>query len=189
MYGGCPPVPTTTRKGRDASLAAKKKETTAEIAARLAGPVLEEQGLTLWDLRFEKEGSLWYLRYFIDKEEGLTIQDCEAFSRAMDRLLDEADPIPQSYTLEVSSPGIERELTRDWHFDACMGMEVTIRLIRPVDGVREFTGTLAGYGDGRVTLLLPGDREMTCSAEETASIRLYNDYSTESFGTDDDEGE
>lgn len=170
-------------------MAAKKRETTTEAAARLAQPVLEELGLTLWDLRFEKEGSLWYLRYFIDKEEGLTIEDCETFSRAVEKLLDEADPIPQSYTLEVSSPGIERELTRDWHFDACMGMEVTIRLIRPVNGAREFTGTLAGYGDGKVTLSLPGERELTCSTDEAASIRLYNDYDTESFGTDDDEGE
>ena len=83
MYGGCPSCTAMKEEGREGSLAAKKKETTTEAAARLAQPVLEELGLTLWDLRFEKEGSLWYLRYFIDKEEGLTIQDCEAFSRAV----------------------------------------------------------------------------------------------------------
>ena len=74
------------KKGRNVFLAAKKKESTTAVAARLAQPVLEELGLTLWDLRFEKEGSLWYLRYFVDKEEGITIQDCEAFSRAVDKL-------------------------------------------------------------------------------------------------------
>ncbi|MCI9508775.1 MAG: ribosome maturation factor RimP [Angelakisella sp.] len=176
-------------EGREGSLAAKKKETTTEAAARLAQPVLEELGLTLWDLRFEKEGSLWYLRYFIDKEEGLTIQDCEAFSRAVDKLLDEADPIPQSYTLEVSSPGIERELTRDWHFEACMGMEITVRFFRPVNGVREFTGTLSGWEDGKVTMLLSGETEMTFALEEASSIRLYNDYTTEDLDIEDDEGE
>ena len=97
-------------------MALRKKESTIEVAARLAQPLLEELGLVLWDLRFEKEGSLWYLRYFIDKEEGVTIDDCERFSRAIDKRLDAADPIDQSYTLEVSSPGIERELTKDWHY-------------------------------------------------------------------------
>ena len=82
-------------------MALRKKESTIEVAARLAQPLLEELGLVLWDLRFEKEGSLWYLRYFIDKEEGVTIDDCERFSRAIDKRLDVADPIDQSYTLEV----------------------------------------------------------------------------------------
>ena len=85
---------------------------TVERAEQIARPVLEQLKLTLWDVRFEKEGSVWYLRYFLDKEGGVTIDDCEAFSRAVDPLLDEADPIEQSYTLEVSSPGVERELTR-----------------------------------------------------------------------------
>lgn len=170
-------------------MAAKKKESTTTVAARLAQPVLEQLGLTLWDLRFEKEGSLWYLRYFIDKEEGLTIEDCETFSRAIDKLLDEADPIDQSYTLEVSSPGIERELTKDWHYEQCMGMEITVHLIRPVDGTRDFIGTLTGYEDGRVTMLLSGETEMSFGTEEASFVRLYNDYTMEDFGTEDDEGE
>ena len=169
-------------------MAAKKKESTTAVAARLAQPVLEELGLTLWDLRFEKEGSLWYLRYFVDKEEGITIQDCEAFSRAVDKLLDEADPIDQSYTLEVSSPGIERELTQAWHYDACMGQELAVRLIRPVDGVRDVVGTLTGFAENSVTLLLPDDREFIFRTGEAASVRLYNDYDMEDFGTEE-EGE
>lgn len=186
MYGGSAPVP--EKKGRNALLAAKKKESTTAVAARLAQPVLEELGLVLWDLRFEKEGSLWYLRYFIDKDEGVTIEDCEAFSRAVDKLLDEEDPIDQSYTLEVSSPGIERELTKDWHYDACMGQEITVRLIRPVGGTRDFTGILTGFAGDSVTMLLPGDREFTFRTGEASSVRLYNDYDTEDFGTEE-EGE
>ncbi len=186
---GKSPCITSKEEGREGALSAKKKESTTEIAARLAQPVLEELGLTLWDLRFEKEGSLWFLRYFIDREEGLTIEDCEAFSRAVDQLLDQADPISQSYTLEVSSPGIERELTKDWHYEQCMGMNLSVRLIRPVDGVREFTGTLTGYQEGRVTLLLPGETEMSFGTEEASFVRLYHDYDSEDFGTEDNEGE
>lgn len=167
-------------------MAPGKKESTTETAARLAEPLLAEMGLTLWDLRFEKEGSLWYLRYFIDKEGGVTIDDCERFSRAVDKALDAADPIPQSYTLEVSSPGIERELTRDWHYDACMGQEISVRLIRPVEGVRDFTGTLTGYRDGSATMLLADDVEMTFRKGEASCVRLYHNYTLEDFEEDPD---
>mgnify|MGYP000637488583 FL=1 len=84
------------------------KKNTAAIAEELAAPILEEMGLQLWDVVYEKEGSGWYLRYYVDKEGGIDINSCEAFSRAISDVLDEADPIDGSYTLEVSSPGIER---------------------------------------------------------------------------------
>lgn len=172
-------------------MAQRKKESTTAVAARLAQPLLDEMGLTLWDLRFEKEGSLWYLRYFIDKDGGVTIDDCERFSRAVEKKLDEADPIDQSYTLEVSSPGIERELTKPWHYETCMGQVISVRLIRPVDGTREFVGALAGYREEEITLLLPGEVEMTFHPSEAASVRLYNDYTQEEalLDTDDDEGD
>lgn len=170
-------------------MASGKKGSTTAVAARLAQPILDEMGLELWDLRFEKEGSLWYLRYFIDKEGGVTIDDCEQFSRAIDKKLDDEDPIDQSYTLEVSSPGIERELTRDWHFARCMGQPIAVRLIRPVEGVRDFVGTLTGYQDGSVTMLLPEDVEMTFEKGEASFVRIYNDYTQEDFGTDEDGGE
>lgn len=172
-------------------MARRKKESTTAIAARLAQPLLEQMGLVLWDLRFEKEGSLWYLRYFIDKDGGVTIDDCESFSRAVEKKLDEADPIDQSYTLEVSSPGIERELTKDWHYEACMGQEVSVLLIRPVDGTREFVGRLTGRSEEGITVLLPGDVEMTFRPSEAASVRLYNDYTQEEslLDTDDDKGD
>lgn len=156
-----------------------KRTSTVQVATQLAQPVLQELGLRLWDVRFEKEGSLWYLRYYLDKDGGVTIDDCEAFSRAVDKLLDQADPIEQSYTLEVSSPGVERELSRDAHFQQCMGQKVNVRLIRPVEGVRDFTGILTGYADGQVTLLLEEDLEMTFGKSEASYVRLYYDYESD----------
>ena len=134
-----------------------KKTKAVDVAARLAAPVLAELGLELWDVRFEKEGSGWYLRYFIDKEGGVNINDCEAVSRRVDTLLDEADPIEQSYVLEVSSPGIERHLVKDWHFQRYIGQRVAVRLIRPVNGVRDFTGTLISKEGDNITILLEDD--------------------------------
>lgn len=153
------------------------KKNTAAIAEELAAPILEEMGLQLWDVVYEKEGSGWYLRYYVDKEGGIDINSCEAFSRAISDVLDEADPIDGSYTLEVSSPGIERQLTRDWHFETLMGQQLLVRLIRPVEGVRDFIGTLTDYRDGTLTLLLDEKTEMNVERGETAFIRLYNDFS------------
>ena len=153
------------------------KKNTAAIAEELAAPILEEMGLQLWDVVYEKEGSGWYLRYYVDKEGGIDINSCEAFSRAISDVLDEADPIDGSYTLEVSSPGIERALTRDWHVEALMGQQLLVRLIRPVEGVRDFIGTLTDYRDGTLTLLLDEETEMNVERGETAFIRLYNDFS------------
>lgn len=153
------------------------KKNTAAIAEELAAPILEEMGLQLWDVVYEKEGSGWYLRYYVDKESGIDINSCEAFSRAISDVLDEADPIDGSYTLEVSSPGIERQLTRDWHFETLMGQQLLVRLIRPVEGVRDFIGTLTDYRDGTLTLLLDEKTEMNVERGETAFIRLYNDFS------------
>ena len=153
------------------------KKNTAAIAEELAAHILEEMGLQLWDVVYEKEGSGWYLRYYVDKEGGIDINSCEAFSRAISDVLDEADPIDGSYTLEVSSPGIERQLTRDWHFETLMGQQLLVRLIRPVEGVRDFIGTLTDYRDGTLTLLLDEKTEMNVERGETAFIRLYNDFS------------
>ena len=116
------------------------------------------------------------MRSFFDKEGGLTQDDCEAFSRAIDPILDEADPIAQSYCLEVSSPGIERELTRPAHFEACMGETVYLRLIRPVEGRREFQGTLTGYADGMIELTDEEDGVLRFSQKDTALCHLVDDY-------------
>jgi len=158
---------------------AKNKPNTVKTATELIAPVLEELGIDLWDVRFEKEGSQWYLRYFIDRLEGdeaLTIQDCEAVSRKIDKLLDAADPIEQSYILEVGSPGIERELTQDWHFEICQDLKVTVRFIRPVDGERDFIGSLVGKKEKSITILLEDEREMVFTSDEAAYIKLYADF-------------
>lgn len=152
------------------------KKTTAERAAELAEGLLEEMGLLLWDVTYAKEGSVWTLCYLVDKEGGITIDDCERFSKRVEALLDAADPIEQSYTLEVSSPGIERELTRDWHFEECMGEKLTVRLIRPVEGVRDFAGVLTDYSDGVLTLELDEENEMSLNRSEAAYIRLFFEF-------------
>lgn len=103
---------------------------------------VEEQGVMLWDVRFVKEGASHFLRVFIDKEEGISIDDCTNVSHAIDPILDEADPIECAYYLEVCSPGIERELSRDEHFLSVLGKKIRIRLFKAVDGKKEFEGTL-----------------------------------------------
>ena len=149
----------------------------AAVCRRLAQPVAEELGLLLWDVRFLKEGASWILRVFIDREDGdVSIDDCVAVSRRMDKLLDEADPIPQAYCLEVSSPGIGRELTRPEHFERFEGFPVEVRLIRPIDGVRDFAGLLAGFSDGAVTIRTGEDEVLTFQKKETASVRLSEDW-------------
>ena len=151
---------------------------TVAVCTRLAQPVAEELGLQLWDVRFVKEGAAWYLRFFIDREGGVTIDDCEEMSRRMDKLLDEADPIACSYCLEVSSPGVERELSRPEHFEQFLGWPVKVRTIRPVDGVREFVGLLERW-DGE-TASLEIEEEDGCrhvfSRKDVASVHLTEEW-------------
>ena len=151
---------------------------TVAVCTRLAQPVAEELGLQLWDVRFVKEGADWYLRFFIDREGGVTIDDCEEMSRRMDKLLDEADPIACSYCLEVSSPGVERELSRPEHFEQFLGWPVKVRTIRPVDGVREFVGLLERW-DGE-TASLEIEEEVGCrhvfSRKDVASVHLTEEW-------------
>lgn len=157
------------------NMAEKKGGSTVATVQKLVMPLIEEQHLTLWDLRFEKEGALWILRVIIDKEGGVDINDCEALSRPLDKLLDEADPIVQSYCLEVSSAGLGREMTRDWHFEHCKGQTVEIRLIRAVDGEREFVGTLVGLDGDRVILDVNG-KECALMRGDAAYIRLHVEF-------------
>ena len=104
----------------------KKGRTTVQVIHEIAEPIAEKLGLSIWDIKFLKEGSQWYLRVFIDKDGGISIDDCEAMSRALDEPLDELDPISQSYCLEVCSPGIERELVTDEHEEVVLKMEEEI---------------------------------------------------------------
>jgi len=117
----------------------------------LVKPTVESCGVNLWDVRFVKEGASHYLRIFIDKPEGISINDCTDVSHAIDPVIDEADPIDGSYYLEVCSPGTEREICRPHHFDYACGKTVKVKLFKAIDGKKEFIGTLKDY-DGAITL-------------------------------------
>ena len=132
---------------------AEKLTGTVGTVWNIAQPLAEELGLILWDVRFQKEGAEWYLRIFIDKQDGgIGIEDCVNMSHALDEPLDEADPIDRSYSLQVSSPGIERELTRDFHFTRYLGSRVIVKFIRPVNGKRVYKCTLKDYDAGLITV-------------------------------------
>lgn len=141
----------------------------------LAEPVVAEHGCELWDVEYVREGSGWFLRVFIDREDGVDIADCEAISRALDPILDEADPIPDSYTFEVCSAGLERTLKRPGDFARFLGANVLARLYRPRDGAKEFAGVLRDYRDGDVTITV-GDSPMTFTKSEIAQVRLRVDF-------------
>ena len=126
---------------------------TARRVEALVRPIVEGMGLRLWDVVFEKEGPDWYLRVLIDRDGPMDTDTCAAVSHALDPVLDEADPIPQSYYLEVGSPGLGRRLTRPEHYDALQGQKVRLRLYRPDEaGGREVTGILAGREGDAVAL-------------------------------------
>ena len=143
-----------------------------DVVAQLAQPIVEQAGCTLWDVEYVKEAGEWFLRVYIDKEGGVDINDCEAVSRPLSDLLDEADPIQGSYTFEVSSAGADRALKKPEHFAACMGQEVQVRLYRPREGRKEFVGVLAGYEAGTVTLEIAGE-QVPFDEKEAAQVRLY----------------
>jgi len=133
-------------------------------------------GLRLWDVRFVKEGAGHYLRVFLDRDGGVAIQDCETVSKALGELLDEDDPIDGFYYLEVSSPGLGRELTRPEHFAAMAGREIRLRLIRPCpDGQREFRGALRALEGGEVVIESPDGGEMRFAQKAAAFVRLCDD--------------
>ena len=140
--------------------------------AEIARPVVEEEGCSLWDVEYVREAGTWYLRVFIDRDGGVSIDDCERVSRRLDPILDEEDPIPDSYVFEVGSAGADRELKRPGDFEQVMGSEVEVKLYRPVDGSKHYTGTLAGYEDGAVSLST-GEKTLRFPKEQVAQVRLY----------------
>lgn len=142
----------------------------AEKVYNLIKETVEQQGVTLWDVRFLKEGASWYLRVFIDKTEGITIDDCTDVSHAIDPIIDEADPIDVPYYLEVCSPGLERELTRPFHYERVLGEKIKIRLYKAVDGKKEFTGILES-ADGDI-ILQTDDGEKSFNIKEISKANL-----------------
>lgn len=148
-----------------------------ELTAELAAPAIAEQGCTLWDVEYVKEAGTWYLRILLDKEGGVDILDCEEISRKVSDLLDEADPIEGSYTLEVGSAGAERALKRPGDFQRYLGSAVLVKLYRNQDGRKEFPGVLTGYDEatGDVTITV-GKQEMTFAKKDIALVRLRVEF-------------
>ena len=155
-------------------MAKSKGGVTVSKVWELCEPIVEGLGLKLWDVRYVKEGADWFLRVSIDKPEGVDITDCEKVSRAINDPLDELDPIENAYCLEVCSPGIERELVRDEHFEQFIGADIMVKMLRPIEGIgREFAGVLTAYEDGMVTITdHSGENEMTISKKDAAWIKL-----------------
>ena len=143
-----------------------------DIVAELARGVVEAAGCSLWDVEYVREAGTWYLRVFIDKDGGVGIDDCEAVSRALDPLLDQADPIPDSYVFEVGSAGAERELKRPSDFQRFMGSEIELRLYQPLEGSKVFVGTLTGYEDGKLTMTV-GQNSMSFTKGQIALVKLH----------------
>ena len=160
------------RMGSSVSAAPKKKGNVAQRVWDLSAPLAKELGLTLWDVQFVKEGAEWFLRVFIDKEGGVSIDDCVDMTHALSPALDREDPIPQEYMLEVSSPGLERRLSRPEHFAAYVGRPVRARLIRPLeDGTRELAGILLSAEEsGALEIQLDGETSVTVERKECSSI-------------------
>lgn len=134
----------------------------------LARPVVEEEGCKLWSVEYIKEAGTWYLRIFIDKDGGVGIADCEAISRRLDPILDEADPIPESYVFEVGSAGAERELKRTSDFEQFIGSDVEVKLYQPYEGRKTLVGTLGEYNDGNITV-----SGVELKKEQIAQVRLH----------------
>ncbi len=139
-------------------------------------PIMEEFGYDLVDVEFVKEGSDYYLRAYIDKDGGITLNDCEAVSGRMNDLLDEEDFIEESYIFEVSSPGIDRPLKKEKDYIRNMGNELEIRTYRAIDGKKEFRGILSGYTDDTVTVIADGENSLTFNKKDIALIRPVFDF-------------
>ena len=146
-----------------------------DLVAEFSKPIIEEYGCSLWDVEYVREGSERYLRIYLDKEGGIDIEDCEKIHRAIDPILDEKDPIAESYHFEVCSAGLERSLKRPEDFERFMGSAVLVKLYRPRNGLKELPGTLRGYEDGRITIEA-GKETITFEKSEVALVRLRVEF-------------
>ena len=146
-----------------------------EKVTQMALPVVEAHGCQLWDVEYVREGSEYFLRLYLDKDGGVDINDCEAISRAMDPILDEEDPIPESYHFEVCSAGLERPLKRPSDFERFRGEPIMVKLYRPRNGLKEIPGILRGYENGCVTMEA-GKETITFEKSEIALVRLRVEF-------------
>ena len=142
---------------------------------QLAEPIVRENGCEIWDVEYVREAGTWFLRIYIDREDGVSINHCEAISRTLDPILDEKDPIPGSYTFEVSSAGADRPLKRESDFIRFMGSTVEVKLYKPKNGRKEYKGTLKSYDNGSVTVEVEAETVEFTKAE-VANVRLYPEF-------------
>jgi ribosome maturation factor RimP len=143
---------------------------------KLLEPVLAANHFELYDIEFVKEGGNWLFRAYIDKENGITVDDCELVSRALSELLDKHDFIPESYILEVSSPGLGRQLKRDRHFEKSIGEEVEIKLYKPINKKKDFIGILKAFDGNTITIELEDQTVMEIQRTDIATVRLTFDF-------------
>ena len=152
------------------------REQYEQKAQAMAQPIIDQFGFELVDVEYVKEAGNWYLRFYIDKEGGITVDDCEAVSRRFSDILDEKDYIEDSYIFEVSSPGLGRPLKKEKDFKRNLGEEVEIRTYRAIDRQKEFVGILKSYDENTVTITYEDETEQTFDRKEIALIRQALDF-------------
>ncbi len=153
-----------------------KREEIEKKTTDLVGPILDEASCSLYDVEYVREGKENYLRVYIDKEGGVTIDDCEVVSRALSDKLDEKDYIRDAYILEVSSPGLGRTLKKDAHLEKSIGEKVEISTFRKIDGQKEFSGVLTSFDSSSITVIDEENKELTFSRSDISLIRLAFDF-------------
>ncbi len=153
-----------------------KRESYEQKTEDILNPIVDEYGFELVDVEYVKEGSTWYLRAYIDKPDGISIDDCEAVSRGLSDILDEKDYIDEAYILEVSSPGLGRPLKKEKDYKRSLGKEVEIRTYRMIEKQKEFTGILKEYDETTVTIEEDGGNVRTFEKADIALIRLAFDF-------------
>ena len=153
-----------------------KRETYETRTEELITPILDRMNFELVDVEYVKEGGTWYLRAYIDKEGGITVNDCEAVAREMNEILDREDFVDDSYVFEVSSPGLGRPLKKEKDYIRSMGKEVEIRTYRAINREKEFYGILSAYDENTVTIKTEDETEMTIEKSDIALIRLAFDF-------------
>ena len=153
-----------------------KRELYESKTEELVQPLVDKNKFELVDVEYVKEAGTNYLRVYIDKEGGITIDDCEIISRALSDLLDEKDYIDEAYILEVSSPGLGRPLKKDKDFARSIGEEVDVKLFKPIEKQKEFSGILESYNGTEVTIRLDEETVMNFNRKDIALIRLAFDF-------------
>lgn len=149
-----------------------KKMSVADSVRKMAEPIIKDLGTELWDVKFLKEGADWILRIIIDKDGGVCIDDCVAVNDALDIPLDELNPIDRPYRLQVQSPGVERELVRDEHFQKYIGADVKLKLHKALNDKKEYCGVLLSYSEGNISVKIDDETVLDVTTDEVSSIKL-----------------